>query len=92
MHGKNLSKSSPTELIVLYMIMKLGMDGYVLYKVYINDNPELTLTYLTTMSNLAKLDFLIIVGPYIRRAFIGPLILWYIIFINGVYRGNHCFF
>ena len=28
-----------------------------LYKVYINDYPELTLTYFKTMSNLAKLVF-----------------------------------
>ena len=45
MYGKHLQKSSPTELI------KLGMEHYVLklYKVYINNDPELTLTYFTTM-------------------------------------------
>ena len=50
------------------MIMKLGMGQYVfkLYKLYINDDPELTLTYFTTMSNLAKLVFVFIVGPDIR--------------------------
>ena len=39
------------------MIMKLCMEQYVLklYKGYINDDPELTLTHLKTMSNLAKL-------------------------------------
>ena len=39
------------------MIMKLGVDHYVLklYKVYINEDPELTLTYFKTMLNLAKL-------------------------------------
>ena len=39
------------------MIMKLCMEQYVLklYKVYKNDNPELTLTHFKTMSNLAKL-------------------------------------
>ena len=66
-YGKNLNKNfsyrtnSP-------MIMKLGMEHYVLklYKVYINDNPELTLTYFTTMSNLAKLVFVLTVGPDIR--------------------------
>ena len=49
------------------MIMKLGMEQYVLkfYKVYINDDPELTLTHFKTMSNLAKLVTLI-VGPDIR--------------------------
>ena len=40
------------------MIMKLGMEHYVLklYKVYINDDPDLTLTHFKTiiMSNLAK--------------------------------------
>ena len=39
------------------MILKLGMEHYELklYKVYINEDLELTLTYFTTMSNLAKL-------------------------------------
>ena len=38
------------------MILKLGMEHYVLklYKVYINDDPELTMT----MSNLAKFVFI----------------------------------
>ena len=38
------------------MIMKLGMEYYVLklYKVYIKDEPEVTLTYFTSMSNFAK--------------------------------------
>ena len=38
------------------MIMKLGMENYVLklYKVYINDEPELTLTYFMRMSNFAN--------------------------------------
>ena len=51
-----------------HMIMKLGMEQYVLklYKVNINDDPELTLTYFTTISNLAKLVFVLIVGPDIR--------------------------
>ena len=47
------------------MIMKLnGMEHYVLklYKVYMNGDPELTMTYFTTMSNLAKLDFVLIRG------------------------------
>ena len=56
-YGKNLQKSSPKELIALSMIMKLYMEQYVLklYKVYINDDPELTLTHSKTWSNLAKL-------------------------------------
>ena len=43
-YGKNLQKNSSTELIVL--VMKLCMGHYVLklYKVYINDDPGLTLT------------------------------------------------
>ena len=47
------------------MIMKLCMEQYVLklYKVYINDDPELTLTHFKTMSNLAKLGFVLTVGP-----------------------------
>ena len=63
------------------MIMKLGMEQYVLklYKVYINDNPELTLTHFKTMSNLANLFFF---GTYSRPRYqvsvymtIGPLVL-----------------
>ena len=36
------------------MILKFGMQhqGLKLYKVYINDDPGLTLTYFTTRSNL----------------------------------------
>ena len=43
------------------MIMKLGMWHYELkfYTVYINDDPELTLTYITIISNLAKLVFVL---------------------------------
>ena len=50
------------------MIMKLGMDQYVLkpYKVYITDDLELTLTHFKTMTDLAKLVFELIVDPYIR--------------------------
>ena len=57
------------------MIIKLGMEHYVLklYNVYINDDPELTLTYFTTLSNLAKLVFALIVGPDYRT--IGPLVI-----------------
>ena len=50
------------------MMMKLGMEQNVLklYKVYINDDPELTLTHFKTMSNLANFVFVLIVGPDIR--------------------------
>ena len=50
------------------MIMKLCMEQYVLklYKVYLNDDPELTLTHFKTMSNLGKLGFVLTVGPDIR--------------------------
>ena len=50
------------------MILKHGMQhqGLKLYKVYINDDPKLTLTYFTTITNFAKLDFVLIVGPDIR--------------------------
>ena len=66
-YGKNLQKffsyrtNSP-------MNMKLCMEQYVLklYIVYINDDPELTLTHFKTMSYLAKLVFVLTVGPYIR--------------------------
>ena len=51
-----------------HMILKLGMEHYELklYKVYINDDLEVTLTYFKTMLNLAKLVFVLIVGPDIR--------------------------
>ena len=50
------------------MIMKLSNANYelTLYKVYINDDSELTLTYFTAISNLAKLVSVLIVGPDIR--------------------------
>ena len=66
-YGKNLQKSSPTELIVI-MILKLGMEHYELklYKVYINDDTELTLTYFKTLSSLSKIVFVLTVGPDIR--------------------------
>ena len=37
-----------------------------LYKVYVNDDPELTLIHFKTKSNLAKLVFVLTVGPDIR--------------------------
>ena len=42
------------------MILKLGMQywGLKLYKVYINGDPGLTLTYLTARSNLEIKAFL----------------------------------
>ena len=48
--------------------MKLCMEQYVLnlYKVYINDDRELTLNNFKTMSKLAKLVFVLTVGPDIR--------------------------
>ena len=57
------------------MILKLAMKHYVLrlYKFYINDDPELTLTYSTTMSNMEKLVYVPILGPGI--SFIGPLVI-----------------
>ena len=41
------------------MILKLGLQhqGLKLYKVYINDDPELTLTYFTARSNLVAYTF-----------------------------------
>ena len=41
------------------MILKLGMQhqGLKLYKVYINDDPGLTLTYFTTKSNRVTYTF-----------------------------------
>ena len=40
------------------MIMKLGMEQY--------DDPELALTHFKTMSNFAKLVFVLILAPDIR--------------------------
>ena len=50
------------------MIMILGMEQLVLklYKVYMNGDPELTLTHFKTVSNLAKFVFVLIVGLDIR--------------------------
>ena len=41
------------------MILKLGMQhrGPKVYKVYINDDPGMTLTYFTPRSNLATYAF-----------------------------------
>ena len=67
-YDKNLQKSSSIELSPI--IFKLGMEHYVikLYKVYINNDPVLTLTYLTTMSDLTNLVYVLEVGPYM----VGP--------------------
>ena len=48
--------------------MKLCIEQYVLklYKVYVNDDPELIFTHFKTKSNLAKLVFILTVGPDIR--------------------------
>ena len=51
-----------------HMIMKFCMEQYVLklYKIYINNDRGLTLTHFKTMSKLAKLVFVLTVGPDIR--------------------------
>ena len=53
-YGKNLKKSSHPEP-ESPKILKLGMQQF--YKGYVNDDPELTLTYLTTRSNLIACTF-----------------------------------
>ena len=60
------------------MIMKLGMDYHELklYTVHINDDPGLTLTYFTPMSNLAKLVFIPRYQVSVYRT-IGPLVVEY---------------
>ena len=63
------------------MIMKLGMEHYVLklYKVYMNDDPELTLTHFKTMSNLVKLVFVFVRRPRYQVSVyrtIGPLVMF----------------
>ena len=63
------------------MIMTVGMEHYApkLYPVYINDVLELTLKYVTSMSNLAKLILVLIVGPEIRWDLTGLLVLCFIV-------------
>ena len=56
-YGKNFKK------IFSY---RFNCPMFKLYKVYINDDPVLTLTHFNTMSNLAKLVFVHKVGPNIR--------------------------
>ena len=50
------------------MILKLGMQHQRVKfnKVYINDDPELTVTHFKTMSNFAKLAFVLTVALDIR--------------------------
>ena len=64
---KTLKKSSPADLIVLCSKTWHGALCTQLYKVYINDDPVLTLTHFNTMSNLAKLVFVHKVGPNISE-------------------------
>ena len=58
------------------MIMKLGMEYYErkLYNVHINDDPGLTLTYFTPISNLAKLVFVPRYQVSVYKT-IGPLVI-----------------
>ena len=61
------------------MILKLGMEHYVpkFYKVYINDDSELTLTYFTTISSFAELVFCTYSRPRYQVSVyrtIGPLV------------------
>ena len=58
------------------MIMKLGSEHYEL-KLYTVYDPELTLTYFTTMSNLAKTGFCTYCRPRYQVSVyrtIGPLV------------------
>ena len=50
-YGKNIQKSSSTLRTNSPMIMKLSIEQYVhtLFNVYINGDPELTLTHLKAM-------------------------------------------
>ena len=47
------------------MIMNHCKEQYVLkvYKIYVNDDHELTLTHFKTMSNFAKLVLVLTVAP-----------------------------
>ena len=66
-YGKNLKRISSYRTY-RPMITKLGMEQYILklYKGYINDDPELTLTHFKTMPNLQNLFFAFTVAPDIR--------------------------
>ena len=70
MDGRNGHTLNIVKKTACPMIFQLGMEQYVLklYKIYINDDPGLTLTYFTTMSIVAKFDFLLIgaTAPDIR--------------------------
>ena len=73
-YGKNFKKSSKSRVI-----MKLCMKQYVLkvFKAYINDDRELTLTHFKTMSELA-IFFCTYSRPRYQISFyrtIGPLVL-----------------
>ena len=59
-YGKKITKIFSYRTYVI-MILKLGIEHYVLklYKVYLNDDIELTLTYFTTMSDLLKIVFVL---------------------------------
>ena len=50
------------------MILKLGMDhqGLKVYRIYIKDDPGLTLTYFTAKSSLVKFAFCDFTGPIVR--------------------------
>ena len=50
------------------MILKLGIDhqGLKVNKVYMNDDPGLTVTYLTARSNLVKIAHCAYMRPIVR--------------------------
>ena len=66
--GRRQGRLKQSIIFTRVVTRDFGMEHYVpkLYKVYINDDSELTLTYFTAMSNFAELVFVLIVGPDIR--------------------------
>ena len=89
-YGKNLQKSS-SELYNSPMIMNLRMEHYVieLYTIYINDGPELTLTFFTTMSIWQNLFLYIeLPGPryQVSTKFTGPLVLWFVVLNRNTFK------
>ena len=57
-YGKTLQKSSPTELIDFDLeTWHRALCTQALQSLYINDDPELTLTYFTTISNFGETYF-----------------------------------
>ena len=74
------------------MILKLGMDYQVLkdYKVHINGDPGLTLTYFSAKVKFGQICSLCF-RPIVRSALVVPLVLWFTICKLGDTFVRRCF-